>query len=71
MPDTFNKTMSYPEGYKPDEIIGKCGCGSDITRGEYDASGICTDCWCREDDELVFTEKGDELLEELFGTGKK
>lgn len=33
------------EGYEPYEVVGKCECGGDITRGERDAAGICTTCY--------------------------
>lgn len=44
----FDRVMDYPEGYEPDEVVGKCTCGGDITRGERDAAGICTDCYFEE-----------------------
>lgn len=33
------------------EIVGPCACGRDMTRGEHDAAGICTECYCDATDE--------------------
>ena len=48
--DMAAREMTLPDGYNPDEVVGKCpNCGGELTRGERDAAGICTNCYFAEE----------------------